>query len=252
MRLENILKGTRYLFITWATSLPRIVYRSTISLVVQPKESQKFIHQVLNAQDIESDDPVLGSVDATDLASSKVEPIIIGPYHIFTPGSTHNLLELASLAYLMQALQPLVVFEIGTFVGRTTRLLALNTPIATRIFTLDLPQERVMHKIGEAFRGTSESQKITQLNGDSRNFDYSPWHNKCDFVWIDGCHDYPYVVQDTQAALNLCRPGGWILWHDYRHTAWWSGITRVVWKLARTHPGVRHIRGTTIAAFQAI
>lgn len=252
MSVKNILGAAIHLFITWATALPRIIYRSTISLVIQPKGSQKFINQVLGAQDIESDDPVLGSVNIIDLVSSKVEPIIIGPYHIFKSGSTCNLLELASLAYLMQALQPLVVFEIGTFIGRTTRLLALNSSHNTQIFTLDLPADQVAHDIGVDFGGTPEAEKITQLYGDTRSFDYSPWHGQCDFVWVDACHDYPHVVQDTQAALNLCRPGGWILWHDYRHTAWWSGITRAVRKLARTHLGVHHIKGTTIAAFQAV
>lgn len=80
----------------------------------------------------------------------------------------------------------------------------------------------VKHEIGEAFKGTSENSKITQLYGDSREFDFSPWYGQCDFVWIDACH-------------------------DYRHSAWWSGVTRCVRQLQSKYPEIRHVRGTTIA-----
>jgi hypothetical protein len=140
------LGAARHLLQTYVTALSSIVYRSSLPLIVDPRESQKFLHQVLSAQDLEADDPVLGSVAIADL----------------------------------------------------------------------LP-------------------------------DYSPWHGQCDFVWVDACHDYPVVVQDTRAALRLRHNRGWIAWHDYRHTTWWSGVTRAVRELARSHPGVRHIRGTTVA-----
>ena len=64
---------------------------------------------------------------------------------------------------------------------------------------------------------------------------------------MDACHDYEYVVSDTQNALKLCRPGGWIAWHDYRHTAWWSGVTRYVREVHKSYPKIVHLRGTTIA-----
>lgn len=247
MSFRGKLECYLHLGLTLAAALPCIAYRCTVSLITDPEGSQKFLHQALNARDLEADDPVLGSVEAVNLIKSDCEPRIIGPYHRCRTGGTHNLLELASLAYFMRVMQPRVVFEIGTFVGQTTRLLALNTPEAAKIFTLDLPQEEVAHQVGEAFREKPEGRKITQLYGDTQTFDYTPWYNQCDFVWVDACHDYPYVVQDTQAALKLRRPVGWIAWHDYRHTAWWSGVTRAVRELAPAHPGLCHLRGTTIA-----
>jgi predicted O-methyltransferase YrrM len=218
-----------------------------LSLVLDPQGAQKFFHQVLDAQDLEFDDPVLPGVDLTDLVSSQAEPRLVGPYQARHSGGTGILLELGCLAYLMQALQPKIIFEIGTFVGRTTRLLALNSPKDARVFTLDLPPERVAHVIGENYRHTAEQAKITQLYGDTRTFDYSSWYGQCDFVWVDACHDLPCVRQDSREALKLRRPGGWIAWHDYRHTAWWSGVTRAVRELAAAHPGLRHLRRTTIA-----
>ncbi len=247
MNVAEKWEAARHLFQTLVTALPRLAYRSSLSLLIDPRGAQKFLHQVLGAQDLEANDPVLGSVEITELIPGEADPQIRGPYHLHRSSDTRILLELVTLAYLMQVLRPRRIFEIGTFAGRTTRLLALNSPPDAQIFTLDLPRDRVTHDIGVDFRNTPEAAKITQLHGDTRTFDYSPWHGQCDFIWVDACHDYPFVVQDTNAALRLRTGGGWIAWHDYRHTAWWSGVTRPVRELAKTHPGIRHIRGTTIA-----
>ncbi len=247
VKLTGKWQAAKHLFQTYVTALPRIMFRSTFSLLLDPKGAQKFLHQVLSAQDLEADDPFLGSAWITDLLPGDAEPKFAGPYHLHRSSDTRILLELVALAYLMQILQSRVIFEIGTFLGRTTRLLALNSPPDCRIFTLDLPRERVAHDVGTDFRDTPEAEKITQLYGDSRSFDYSPYHGQCDFVWVDACHDYQFVAEDTKAALRLRTGGGWIAWHDYRHTAWWSGVTRAVRELAQNHSGIRHIRGTTIA-----
>ncbi|MFX0137545.1 MAG: class I SAM-dependent methyltransferase [Candidatus Hodarchaeota archaeon] len=248
MSIHSKMNASVHLLKTWATAIPRILYRSTFSLLFDPKGSLKFLQQVLDAQDVALDDPVLGSIDIFDFFKNKEEEIqIIGPYYRSNTSETRLLSEIASLAYLMRVLRPRVIFEIGTFIGRTTRLLAINSPPDCRIFTLDLPQEKVNYKIGHEFLGTPEGSKITQLYGNSYNFDFSNWYRKCDFIWIDGCHDFKLVVSDTQNALKLCCPEGWIAWHDYRHTAWWSGVMRCVRKIHKMHPTLVHVRGTTIA-----
>lgn len=232
------------------TALPRILYRSSLSLILDPRGAQKFMNQVLNAVDLESDDPVLGSVDIQEVFEAKSDLKIVGSYHIHRSSDTRLLTELSALAAIMQALQPRTIFEIGTFVGRTTRLMAENSPPEATIVTLDLPQDQVSHEIGEAFKDASKKYNIQQIFGDSRAFNYSPWYGTCDFVWVDANHDYPFVVSDTEQALKLCKKGGWIGWHDYRHTAWWSGVTRAVRECNTKFKNVRHIRGTTIALME--
>lgn len=39
----------------------------------------------------------------------------------------------------------------------------------------------------------------------------------CDFVFIDGAHDYESVKYDTALAHALLAPGGIIAWHDYQN-----------------------------------
>jgi len=247
MRIAIKMRSSVYLARLYLTAWPRIAYRTTASFLLDPKGSMDFLHQVLSAQDLESDDPVLGSIEIFDLLDADDPEVIIpGTYYRKRSSDTRLLTELSCLAYIMKALRPKTVFEIGTFIGRTTRLLAANCPLESKIYTLDLERDKVRHEVGSSFAGTPEQGKIRQLHGDSRNFDYSPWNGACDFVWVDGCHDYEYVINDAEKAFALCRPGGWIAFHDYRHTKPWDDVGRAIHKLNRKHP-MHHIRATTIA-----
>ena len=40
-----------------------------------------------------------------------------------------------------------------------------------------------------------------------------------DFIFIDGDHSYYGVLQDSRLALDLIRPGGVIVWHDYGNSS---------------------------------
>ena len=231
----------------YLTALPRVLYRTTASSLLDPKGSLQFCHEVLNARDVNSDDPVLGSVVANELIPGGGDIVIQGPFYTSSTGGTGILMELASLAYTVKVLSPKSIFEIGTFLGRTTRLFSMNAPDA-HVYTLDLPQGKVPHdkKLGRDFLDTPQAARITQLTGDSTKFDYSPYYQSADFVWVDANHEYDFMVNDTAAAFKICKPGGWIGWHDYRHTAWWSGVTRHIREIKDRFKVIKHIRGTTV------
>ena len=42
--------------------------------MLDPRGAQKFYHQVLGAQDLEADDPVLGSIEITELIPGEADP----------------------------------------------------------------------------------------------------------------------------------------------------------------------------------
>jgi predicted O-methyltransferase YrrM len=156
------------------------------------------------------------------------------------------------------------VFEIGTFLGQTTWVLAHNNPDA-RVFTLDLPTlESVEHlkydatdpeyfvvwDRGARFLGTPEADRITQLFGDSATFDFSPYHGKMDLVFIDGSHSLSYVRSDTDAAMRMLSDRGTIVWDDYLY---YPGIYKVVNELAPVlDRPVFHIVGTRLAVYSRI
>jgi predicted O-methyltransferase YrrM len=110
------------------------------------------------------------------------------------------------------------IFEIGTFEGGTTLLLADKAGEGAEVFTLDLPESQfawTWTEIGIKFRGAAVEPRIKQLSGDSLEFDFSPYEGSMDLVFVDAAHDYPHGIADSQTALRLVRPGGVILWHDF-------------------------------------
>lgn len=175
-----------------------------------------------------------------------------------------SLLELLILNHIAEQKAPAIVFEFGTFDGRTTLNFAANTPDSTRIYTIDLPRSQLDQTYmeldqyerkyadkdspGVRFQDTPEAAKIVQLLGDTANFDFSPWYGNVDLVFIDASHTAAYVQNDTEIALKLIgsRPGI-IIWHNY---GIWPDVTDVLDGRQESDPRLRdtvHIFGTSIA-----
>ena len=171
----------------------------------------------------------------------------------------HSPLVLCALARLLACRS---IFEIGTFRGDTSWLLAHNLPHA-RIFTLDLPGvESAQHvrleitdvdeyfrtwERGARFRDTPEAPRITALSGDSASFDFSPYRGAMDLVYIDASHSYSYVKADTEAALAMLSPTGTIVWDDYTY---YPGIYAYLNELAPTlDRPIYHLLGTRLAVY---
>jgi predicted O-methyltransferase YrrM len=146
-------------------------------------------------------------------------------------------------------------FEIGTFNGGTTRLLAEALPPDGRVVTIDLPAAEFDASqaprafngddVGRAYRESSAATKITQLRADSLTFDASPYCAGFDLVLVDGGHEHEHGVSDTQTALELVAPGGLVVWDDF--TPYWHGLVRgicqamrgrALWRIAGTALGV--------------
>jgi predicted O-methyltransferase YrrM len=164
-----------------------------------------------------------------------------------------------------------VLFEFGTATGRTSYLWARNSPAHARVSTLTLPPEEhaayrrewtdnrraAQHALRESrftrfrYQGTPEEAKITQLYGDSKEFDETPFHRRCDLIFVDGSHAYSYVRSDSEKALRMVAPGGIVLWHDYwGRTGTTADVYRYLNRLARELP-LLHLHGTSLVAFRA-
>ncbi len=142
--------------------------------------------------------------------------------------------ETQTLCALVSHLKPKKIFEIGTYNGFTTLHFAYNAPEDSRIYTLDLPADfslsdqecysyddilvmELSKKNIERrfFKKDSQGKKITELFGDSKLFDFSPYQGQMDLIFIDGNHSYPYVASDTENAFKMLSPDGVIVWHDF-------------------------------------
>jgi predicted O-methyltransferase YrrM len=162
-----------------------------------------------------------------------------------------------------------LMFEFGTCTGKTAYLWARNSPPEAQVITLTLAPDLVASYRREStddasdvefalkesthtdflYSGSPVAAKVTQLFGDSKTFDVSPWAGRCDLVFVDGSHAYSYVVSDSERALELVAPGGLVLWHDYAGPRHAPGVYRALNELTERLPLVR-LDGTTLVAYR--
>lgn len=212
-------------------------------------------------------------IPKVDLA--KIDPIFCrdgkGPHHetevcFLGRGNTSD-----TESWILAALSKKAsrMFEFGTLDGHTAYLWARNSPADAVVVTLTLgPQQHELYKAekgdaaqaarsaleesrsgGFLYSGTAAEEKIIQLYGDSKDFDESPFAQSCDLIFVDGSHAYSYVKSDSHKALRMIRPGGLILWHDYRGPGEIPGVYKALGELARGLPLV-HVAGTTLVAYR--
>jgi predicted O-methyltransferase YrrM len=138
------------------------------------------------------------------------------------PAESYNVTEaeLLSLSAITSYARARTVFEFGTADGRTTRNLAANVGTAGHVYTLNIPldEDRTHYQripVGSRFAGSPEAERISQLWGDSRTFDFEPYCGRCDLIFIDADHSDAAVWADSQTALRLAdRRRGIVVWHD--------------------------------------
>jgi predicted O-methyltransferase YrrM len=214
-----------------------------------------------NVDQVFAPDPKLGYAHATEVSF-----ISIGPLHVAGVTSDYEAWILAVLSRRAN-----VMFEFGTCTGRTAYLWARNSPAGARVYTITLDRAHVeRYRAGVedksvdeeqalddeqffeklVYSGTDVEHKVTQLYGDSKSFDETPLVGVCDLVFIDGSHARSYVMSDSEKALRMIRPGGIILWHDYRGPGRSPGVYDALNELGKRLPLIQ-IEGTSLVAYRA-
>jgi predicted O-methyltransferase YrrM len=70
--------------------------------------------------------------------------------------------------------------------------------------------------IGRLYLEKNMGNRVCQIYCDSREWDISKYPDGFfDSVLIDGGHLKDIVLNDTQKAMKLVKPGGMIMWHDF-------------------------------------
>lgn len=127
-----------------------------------------------------------------------------------------TILETYILCMLAKGINAKNIFEIGTSKGKTTVNLACNVGEDAKIYTLDLPPGLSEYGSGKYIRERKDLQyKIMQLFGNSTEYDFSPFYDQIDLMFIDGGHSYKTVLSDSINAVRCVRSGGFIVWHDF-------------------------------------
>ncbi len=103
---------------------------------------------------------------------------------------------------------------------------------------------------GSRFRDAPEKDRITQLYGDSRRFDFSPYFGAMDLVVVDGSHEADCVTADTESALKMVTAEGLVVWDDY--SLRWPDVVKAIDDAAeRRGILVRRLHNTEIALYDA-
>ena len=170
-------------------------------------------------------------VEVTDVIPSGTHEIsVVGPEtrHGWSLGLAEQLI----LQLIVRARNCESVFEIGTFNGGTTLILAESLPDHGRVWTLDLdpaafdasqaPADFHRREVGTAYRGSPVARKITQLLGNSLTYDFSSYRQSADLVLVDGGHEYEHGYSDTRNALEIAKPGAIVVWDDFE--PYWHGL----------------------------
>ncbi len=190
----------------------------------------------------------------------------IGRGHLIVPGGTSD-----AEAWVLSVLAKKAkrIFEFGTCTGKTSYLMALNSPSDTQVVTLTLPPDQVnnytvdpvdskratKNALNESsftrflYTGTPVEKKITQLFGDSKHFDEIPYEKKVDLIFVDGSHALSYVYSDSEKAFKMVSDGGLILWHDYRGPYLNKDVYKALNRLSKEKP-LAHIEGTSFIVFR--
>jgi predicted O-methyltransferase YrrM len=208
-------------------------------------------------------DPVFRTNELGPTLDTEVSFVGRGP--LVVPGGTSDA-EAWVLATLAKRSRH--IFEFGTCTGKTTYLVARNSPPDASITTITLAPDQTGDYVREEgdnrrnikaalreskltrflYNGTAVEPKVHQLFGDSKAFDETPFLNSCDLIFVDGSHAYSYVLSDSRKALRMVKPGGVILWHDYVGPEE-EGVFRGMNELAKDLPLV-HVDGTTFIAYR--
>jgi predicted O-methyltransferase YrrM len=139
---------------------------------------------------------------------------------------------------------PSVILEIGTGIGTVTWLMSENAPDA-QIYTVNIPPEEILQggtfttfapdraAIGSLYREKG-CRNVTQILANTAT--WKPDLPKVDIAFIDGCHDTEYVIRDTELILKFCKPGSWVIWHDFcpelaERYEWMSDVQKGVHEL---------------------
>lgn len=129
------------------------------------------------------------------------------------------------------------IFEIGSYCGRSARVLADNSSSDCKIYCIDPWNSQIFWKNNTMITTNDSTFGWFQCN----LYDHlkskkvipvvkcwSDWYPvpkiKADFIFIDGDHTYEIVKGDINKALGCLNSGGILAGHDYN----WSAVEKAV------------------------
>ena len=141
---------------------------------------------------------------------------------------THGFMDTTELTYLATLAETHhAIVEVGSWMGRSARALADNTPGTLWCVDTwsddaygDAPAEMtckpdwLMNEFAKNHSDTIASGKVRRVRATSVEGARILMAHTFDMVWIDAGHNYEDVIADIKAWRPLLRPGGVLCGHD--------------------------------------
>ena len=159
----------------------------------------------------------------------QLEPIIDYPtiynFEYLEDVNLRRIRDAECIGTVVRNVNPGVCLDVGTGLGHSAALMAVNAPEA-QVYTVNIPPEEALSgKGGKAITDAPDVEKIgsyyrernlaniTQILANTARWE--PNIGIIDVTFIDGCHDSEFVYNDTRKILKYMKPGGFVLWHDF-------------------------------------
>jgi predicted O-methyltransferase YrrM len=157
------------------------------------------------------------------------DPILDIPiFHEFDYSEDLNerrLRDAESLGVVAHNISPRVCVDIGTALGHSAALFAVNAPFST-VYTVNILPEEIESGAGGVLTtgaftkeqiGSYYKQRglknIKQIFANTATWE--PDLGVIGLAFIDGSHDTDFVYNDSIKMLKRMKPGSFILWHDF-------------------------------------
>src|SRR4051812_25930662 len=158
------------------------------------------------------------------------------------------------IAALVRGVGAEEMIEFGCRDGRTARVLLHNVPSLTHYIGIDVPvsyrpglamqKSEMVAFPGRCVERDPRFELMIRANG---TLDLRPEElPRCDAIFIDGDHSKSAVAHDSRLAMDVIRPGGVVIWHDYNnhHTI---GVKHVLDELADQGEPICLVKNTWLA-----
>lgn len=102
-----------------------------------------------------------------------------------------------------------LIVEIGSYLGRSTKLIALSSP-ESKIISID----PIISPKKDSLINTMKGFNWSLINNKSQEIGKT-WSSPIDFIHIDGDHTYESVKKDIELYSPFVLKGNYVLLHDY-------------------------------------
>ena len=123
-----------------------------------------------------------------------------------------------------------IIVELGSFMGRSSWTLSQSCHPSAHVYCVDIWQEEALteevieamssyqegrrYNLEQFLENTKDCENITPIKGYTTEIDW-PESLKADLIFVDACHESPFVDQDIACWLPRLKPSGILAGHDF-------------------------------------